>query len=189
MTTSLTSSTTIAFAGAFVGVFFNILGRIIGAFAFGTLALVFLALWTTSAFFYAGVFGGAGFNICSSFTNWATAWRSSFLACFCFQTSVLAACCTFRASFALSSACSYASLASIYSLAATTFPSVYILTPELSSPQRFNLRPFLRLSLLRANASTNSLFSFLRIETYVERTQADLKIQSSFQVMGLRFIA
>jgi len=44
MTTSLTSFTTIAFVGAFAGVFFSVLGRIIGAFAFGTLALVFLAL-------------------------------------------------------------------------------------------------------------------------------------------------
>jgi len=69
MTTSLTSSTTIAFAGAFIGVFFSVLDRTIGAFAFGTLALVFLALGTTGAFFCIGVFSGAGFNIYSSFIN------------------------------------------------------------------------------------------------------------------------
>jgi hypothetical protein len=44
MTISSTSLTTTAFLTAFVGAFLGALGRAIGAFAFGTLALVFLAL-------------------------------------------------------------------------------------------------------------------------------------------------
>jgi hypothetical protein len=44
MTTSSTSSTTTAFLGDFVGVLEDSLEVITGAFAFGTFALVFLAL-------------------------------------------------------------------------------------------------------------------------------------------------
>jgi hypothetical protein len=84
MTTSLTSSTTIAFLGAFVGAFFGDLDRIIGAFAFSTLALVFFALYTTNCFFFVSDFGGAGFDVYNSCTNWAIACFASFLASFCF---------------------------------------------------------------------------------------------------------
>jgi hypothetical protein len=69
MTTSLTSLTTTAFSSAFVEAFFSDLDRTIGAFAFGTLALVFFALYTTDYFFFISDFGGAGFNICNSYTN------------------------------------------------------------------------------------------------------------------------
>jgi hypothetical protein len=63
MTTPLTFSTTIAFSGAFIGPFLGDLDKAIGAFAFGTLALVFFALYTTGYFFFVGDFGGARFNI------------------------------------------------------------------------------------------------------------------------------
>jgi hypothetical protein len=95
MTTPLTSSTTTAFLGAFVGPFLGDLDRAIGAFTFGTLAPVFFALYTTSCFFFIGDFGGAGFNICNSYANWAAACFASFSASFCFQISALAAHYTF----------------------------------------------------------------------------------------------
>jgi hypothetical protein len=69
MTTPLTSLTTTAFLGAFVGPFLGDLDRVIGAFAFSTLALVFFALCTTGCFFFVGDFGRAGFNICNSYAN------------------------------------------------------------------------------------------------------------------------
>jgi len=65
----LTSSTTTAFLGAFVGPFLGDLDRAIDAFAFGTLALVFFALYTTNYFFFVNDFGGAGFNIYNSCAN------------------------------------------------------------------------------------------------------------------------
>jgi hypothetical protein len=69
MTTSLTFLTTTAFLGAFVGAFFSDLDRIIGAFAFSTLALVFFALYTTDCFFFISDFSGAGFNVYNFYTN------------------------------------------------------------------------------------------------------------------------
>jgi hypothetical protein len=84
MTTPLTSSTTTAFLGAFVGPFLGDLDRAIDAFAFGTLAPVFFALYTTGCFFFVGDFGGAGFNIYNSCANWAAACFASFSASFCF---------------------------------------------------------------------------------------------------------
>ena len=80
----MTSLTTTAFLGAFVGAFFGDLDRAIGAFAFGTLALVFFALYTTNCFFFISDFGGAGFDVYNSYANWATACFASLLASFCF---------------------------------------------------------------------------------------------------------
>jgi hypothetical protein len=69
MTTPLTSSTTTAFSGAFAGPFLGDLDREIGAFAFGTLALVFFVLCTTGCFFFVSDFGGAGFDVRNSCAN------------------------------------------------------------------------------------------------------------------------
>ena len=132
MTTSSTSSTTTAFSSDFTGVLEGSLEAVTCAFAFGTLAPVSLALWTTGYFFWVDVFSGAGFDVRNSFTNWAAAWRASFSASFCFRISALAARCTFRASFASSSAYSLASFSAIYSLASTTLLGEYISILELS---------------------------------------------------------
>jgi hypothetical protein len=69
MTTFLTSLTTTAFLGAFVGAFFGDLDRIIGVFAFSTLALVFFALYIINCFFFINDFSRAGFNVCNFYTN------------------------------------------------------------------------------------------------------------------------
>jgi len=69
----LTSSTTTAFSGDFAEVFGGSLEEIIGALALGTFAPVFLALQTISYFCGGGVFGGAGFIVCNSYTNYTIA--------------------------------------------------------------------------------------------------------------------
>jgi hypothetical protein len=69
MTTSSTSLTTTAFSGAFAGAFFSDLDRTIGAFAFGTLALVFFVLYITDYFFFVSDFSRAGFDVYNSYAN------------------------------------------------------------------------------------------------------------------------
>jgi hypothetical protein len=49
--------------------FFSDLDRAIGAFAFGTLAPVFFALYITNYFFFINNFSRAGFNVYNSYIN------------------------------------------------------------------------------------------------------------------------